>query len=76
MGKLVVSYERSVTFHIMFIPRRDLACKLVEKFSSSLTGITFVHMNRPLLVVFLCMKLLLNSTYPMIHSSIVIVCYT
>jgi hypothetical protein len=28
-----------------------------------------------LLVVFLCMKLLLNSTYPMIHSSFIIVCY-
>jgi hypothetical protein len=28
-----------------------------------------------LLVVFLCMKLLLNSTYPMIHSSIIIICY-
>jgi hypothetical protein len=33
MGKRFVSYERSVTFHIIFIPRRDLACKLVEKFS-------------------------------------------
>ena len=28
-----VSYERSVTFHIIFITRRDLACKLVEMFS-------------------------------------------
>ena len=28
-----------------------------------------------LLVVFTCMKLLLNSIYPMIHSSIIIVCY-
>jgi hypothetical protein len=28
-----------------------------------------------LLVAFLCMKLLLNSTYPMIHSSIIIICY-
>jgi hypothetical protein len=33
-GKLFVSYERSVTFDIIvFIPRRDLACELVEKFS-------------------------------------------
>ena len=32
MGKLVVSYERSVTFHIMFIPRRDLACNFSKSF--------------------------------------------
>jgi hypothetical protein len=28
-----------------------------------------------LMVVFLCMKLLVNSTYPIIHSSIIIICY-
>ena len=33
MGKLFVSYERNVTFHIIFITRRDLACKLVNMFS-------------------------------------------
>jgi hypothetical protein len=34
-GKLFVSYERNanVTFHIIFMTRRDLACELVEKFS-------------------------------------------
>jgi hypothetical protein len=32
-GKLFISYERNVTFHIIFVPRRDLARKLVEKFS-------------------------------------------
>ena len=32
-GKLFVSYERKVTFHAIFVRRRDLACKLVEMFS-------------------------------------------
>ena len=32
-GKLFVSYERSGTFHIIFITRRDLVCKPVEMFS-------------------------------------------
>ena len=32
-GKLFVSYERKVTFHTIFVRRRDLACKLVEMFS-------------------------------------------
>ena len=32
-GKLFISYERNVTFHIIFVTRRDLARKLVEKFS-------------------------------------------
>jgi hypothetical protein len=32
-GKLFVSYERNVTFHIIFVTRRDLARKLVETFS-------------------------------------------
>ena len=32
-GKRFVSYERSGTFHIIFVTRRDLACKLVEMFS-------------------------------------------
>jgi hypothetical protein len=32
-GKTFVSYELSVTFHIIFMTRRDLACELVEKFS-------------------------------------------
>ena len=32
-GKLFISYERNVTFHIIFVSRRDLARKLVEKFS-------------------------------------------
>ena len=31
--KHFVSYERSVTFRVIFITRRDLACKLVEMFS-------------------------------------------
>ena len=35
VGKLFVSYEYSVTFHItcIFITRRDLTCRLVEMFS-------------------------------------------
>ena len=32
-GKLFVSYERKVTFHSIFVRRRDLAYKLVEMFS-------------------------------------------
>ena len=36
---------------------------------------TIIGTKTDLLVVFLCMKLLLNSTYPMIHSSFIIVCY-
>ena len=32
-GKLLVSYERKVTFHTIFVRRRDLACKLPEMFS-------------------------------------------
>ena len=32
-GKLFVSYERKVTFHTIFVRRRDLACELVEMFS-------------------------------------------
>ena len=31
--KLFVSYERKVTFHTIFVRKRDLACKLVEMFS-------------------------------------------
>ena len=31
-GKRFVPYERSGTFHIIFITRRDLACRLVEMF--------------------------------------------
>ena len=30
-GKLFVSYERKVTFHTIFVRRRDLACKLGPK---------------------------------------------
>ena len=33
VGKLFISYERKVTFHTIFVRRRDLACKLVEMFS-------------------------------------------
>ena len=33
-GKLFVSYERKATFQTIFVRRRDLACKLVEMFSS------------------------------------------
>ena len=46
--------------------------------SGSLEGAikTIIGTKTGLLVVFLCMKLLLNSTCPMIHSSIIIVCYT
>ena len=48
-GKLFVSYERKVTFHTIFVRRRDLACKLVEMFTRfSLTGKTSSQMNRPL----------------------------
>ena len=32
-GKLFVPYERKVTFHTIFVRRRDLACKLVKMFS-------------------------------------------
>ena len=32
-GKSFVPYEHNVTFHVIFITRRDLACKLFEMFS-------------------------------------------
>ena len=32
-GKRFVSYERKVTFHTIFLRRRNLACKVVEMFS-------------------------------------------
>ena len=47
-GKPFVSYERSVTFHFIFIQRRDLACRKVF----SLTEITFAHMNRPQIILY------------------------
>jgi hypothetical protein len=37
---------------------------------------TIIGTKTDLPALFLCMKLLLNSTYPMIHSSIIIACYT
>ena len=30
-GKLIVSYERNVTFHIIFVTRRDLARRAVAR---------------------------------------------
>jgi hypothetical protein len=51
-------------------------CSVVLCGRGSLEGAikTIIGTKIDLLVIFLCMKLLLNSTYSMIHSSIIIVC--
>ena len=70
----MVSYEADVLNKN--VNKIDFVSPIGRLFRDGLEGAIkmIIGTKTDLLVVFLCMKLLLNSTYPMIHSSIII-CY-